>query len=101
MHAEIAFENFATRVNFFQTTLRSRGAAVVTTKIDETLLTFEDGGRADRQRRRGRFTWPIGCDIGAITAARQRDFKRADGIAILLRPDERELFQTRVRFCFG
>ena len=104
MHAEIALEHFATGVNFFQTTLRGRGAAVVTTKIDETLLTFEDGGGPDRQRRRfggrGRFTWAISGDISAITATRQRNFQCANRVTVLLGKNQRELFQARVRIRF-
>src|SRR5438270_3249969 len=59
--------------------------------IRQRLFAFEDRGQPDSAR-----LWSISGDIGAISAMRQTHFERASGVALSLRPKQRETFQTRM-----
>src|ERR1041385_1364709 len=92
----MSFENLPASLHFLET-LAGRGcAAIVSPKIDKCLFALKYCRRPESVR-----SGPISCEIGAITASRQRDFECARRIVVCLRPKKREPFQARMRDSFA
>src|ERR1700736_44765 len=96
MNPQVPLQDFATMMNFLETPLRCRSASIFTAKIDQRLFALENCGGA----------WlssipAIRREVCAISTARQRDFHRARGVALPLRPNESQAFQAPVRFGFA
>src|ERR1051325_4839026 len=94
--AEVAFQQLLARIKFFQSLANHFARAVVTAKIDKRLFAFEHGSASGAVWLRS-----VGRDIDAIAAARQAHLECASGVALRLRPNQRETFKTAMSFRFA
>src|SRR2546423_11908654 len=96
MNPQISLQDFTALMNFFETPHSCRSASVVTSKVDQRLFALENCAG----------TWlfsirAICRHVCAVSTARQSDFHCARGVAVPLRPNESEAFQTNMRLCFA
>src|ERR1700693_6107725 len=91
MHAQILLKILTAVINSFQPCADGSAATIVSSQIRQRLFAFEDRGQPDSAR-----LWSICGDIGAISAMRQTYFERASGVALSLRPKQRETLQPRM-----
>jgi hypothetical protein len=91
MRAKARFENLATIADCFEPLTRGFAVAVVPPQIAQRLFAFEYSRRSNLLCDR-----PIAGHIGAISASGQSYFHRARGKPVRLRPNKRELFESRV-----
>src|SRR5947208_14966061 len=96
MNVHFSFQYSATILIFLETPHRYRGTSVVSSKVDQRLLALENCGDA--------CLFPIRAicrHVCAVSTSRQSNFRGAGGVALPLRPNESEAFQTSMRLCFS
>ena len=87
MNTKMFLQNLAATVNGIEPLLGCESGTVVATKIDQSLLTFENSCALQVA---------ICGDVRPVATAGQTYFQRARGVAVRLRPDESEAFETKV-----
>ncbi len=92
MNAQVPFEELAAAINRLETRERLWAAAIVPAQVGGGLFALEDGGEAEVAVS----LWPIGGDVCAVTALRESDLERANRVAIFLRPEEGEAFESQM-----
>src|SRR5207253_6956865 len=96
MDTQMFLQNLAALVEALESSERVRAATIIAAQIGRGLFALEDGGDTD-----ARFLRAVGGNVGPVTASRQRNFERANRVAVFLRPKEREAFELEVRRGFA
>jgi hypothetical protein len=94
--AEAPFEKLAALGNCFELLAGGVALTIISTQIAERLFTLKDRYRSNFPRRQS-----ICDDVGTIPAVWQTHFHRARGIALGLRPKERQPLQPGVSLSFA
>src|SRR6266576_6820059 len=92
MHSQMFLQNQASAMHRLQAFACLCAATIISAQISECLFALENSGRS-RAFRLG----PISGYIGAVATLRQADFNGAGGVALPLRPEKGEPFQSRMR----